>query len=568
MDQIKEILRQAIKYRFWIAVGISAILPMVAYFMGSGPIKAKADEQTKAVEGANSGVKPYASGTIPNRQYAPLVDTKKEELSKDINNSWDKLYQRQAPLLRWPESVEQDIRAWGTKWPENVDASLVRIAIIRYFTEYQDEITKAYQVFKPFDIMEGTGVVSAPPEEALMKPTKFKLDGQDIPSLGKVWASQERLWIQRALLEVIRDVNGEAESWDKAKIKQINLLDVGTTKSQDQVSMATGIQLVEAPSLDPPGAGGEEAAPAEDAGGEEMGPMGGMMMGGPQVDTDQVFYVQTESPQFKIMPFQISFLVDQQYIPDVLIGLENSPMAIQVSEFSMARPASRVIKPVKGENMNWGEMSMFGGGMMPGAPGSAGFGGMMPGMMMSMPGMMPGEMGMGGGGAAAVRKGVDARDKDRAKARKEAMEKMKKRMATTIHDPYFNIVELTVYGQARFYNAPPPPEAAEPSQAAEEGAEAADPNADPNATEMPKAEDASATPTPKAEGDAAPQPDATTPAPEPTPGTDAAAKPEPSPAPDAETSKGAETPAKDEPAKPDAGETPAKDEPAEAPKAQ
>ena len=54
MDQLKEYLRQAIKYRFWIAVGISALLPAIAYAVGSGPVKQKAAERTTAIKQADS----------------------------------------------------------------------------------------------------------------------------------------------------------------------------------------------------------------------------------------------------------------------------------------------------------------------------------------------------------------------------------------------------------------------------------------------------------------------------------------------------------------------------------
>lgn len=506
MDQIKEFLRQAIKYRFWIAVVISALLPMIAYAVGSDPIKKKAAEQTELIKGAKSGVEKYASGVVPNDQYKPIVNEQTAVLGKDVNASWSKLYERQAPLLTWPEVVEKEFQEWGNKWPENVDASTVSVAIINYANVYPKQVSEVYKIFRPFDIMEGTGVVSAPLEPVLLKPATLEVKGSVLPTLGKVWAAQERLWIQRSLLEVINEVNKNAKDWDTAKIKQINLLDVGTTTSQDQISMAKGVQLAEAPPLDPPGTESAEAAPAADAGmGAEAGMMmPGMMGGGGQQKLDAVYYIQTESVQYKIMPFQISVLLDQNYLQEYLVALENSPMAIQISEFALAKPATRVVKPVKGNEMMWGG-DMYGSGMMPGMmPGSmsgmTGFGGsMMPGMMPGM-GMGSGMgMGMGMGMGGVAKKGIDARTKDRQKTRQEELEKAKKTQAVTIHDPYYNIIEVTVYGQARFYNAPPPPEAAEPSMSADGEAAPADPNAAPG--ETPKTEDAPKTEegTPKAE---------------------------------------------------------------------
>ena len=36
-EQVKEVLRQLIKHRFWIAIGFASLFAVIAYFMGSGP---------------------------------------------------------------------------------------------------------------------------------------------------------------------------------------------------------------------------------------------------------------------------------------------------------------------------------------------------------------------------------------------------------------------------------------------------------------------------------------------------------------------------------------------------
>ena len=46
VEQLKEFLRQCIKYRFWISVSVAALFAIIAYFLGAGPVQAKADKQT------------------------------------------------------------------------------------------------------------------------------------------------------------------------------------------------------------------------------------------------------------------------------------------------------------------------------------------------------------------------------------------------------------------------------------------------------------------------------------------------------------------------------------------
>src|SRR4051794_16831402 len=113
MDQVKEFLRQCIRYRFWISLGVAALFSIIAYFVGSGPVQAKATQETTAITSAEKDVKQYTAPNIPNGQYKPIVDEKTAVLSKDVTKAWKLLYSRQAPLLTWPETVQERFRKWG-----------------------------------------------------------------------------------------------------------------------------------------------------------------------------------------------------------------------------------------------------------------------------------------------------------------------------------------------------------------------------------------------------------------------------------------------------------------------
>ncbi len=102
MDQLKEFLRQCIKYRFWISVGVAALFSTIAYFLGAGPVQAKANKEAAAIKQAADGVKPFTVAGIPNAQYKPIVDEKTEIVTKDVNTAWKQLYNRQAPCSHGP----------------------------------------------------------------------------------------------------------------------------------------------------------------------------------------------------------------------------------------------------------------------------------------------------------------------------------------------------------------------------------------------------------------------------------------------------------------------------------
>jgi len=341
----------------------------------------------------------------------------------------------------------------------------------------------------------------------LLHPFPFTIENP--PELGKVWAAQERLWTQRTILEVIAKVNKDAEDWSTATIKQINLLEVGNGLAQDQKSIAKGETLNEAPAITNPAA----PPPPTPEGGTDPNNPGAAAM--PTANVDSVFYIKNDSTQFKVMPVMMTVLVDQNHIQDFLVALENSPMTIQARDFELAKPSARVTKPEKGQSMGGfamggmmgerGGMGMMMGRMMGGQMrGMTGFGGGMANMMrgrmnremmgagnpmMGMMGRMGGMGGMGGMMPGADHKGVDKRSENRAKKFQEEKEAVEKTTQSSLHDPYYTIVEVKVYGQAKFFNPPPTETPEEPSQS--ENADGETPKADADAkakADEPKAE--------------------------------------------------------------------------------
>lgn len=523
MDQLKVAVKQCVKYRFWIAFGISILLPLIAYFVGSGTINAETTKREAEITGAKNEIGKYTAGGIVNAQYQPLAAAKKAVLTQDVDATWRKLFATQEPLLKWPEEVQPRFRAWGRKYPADVDKSQITSTLIDYTILYPEFVEKIYKVFKPFNFEDGTGIVVAPVSAALLTPAPFRQD--EPPDLSKVWAEQERLWVVTALLDVIAKVNDSvgAKDWDGAIVKEIRFLEVGSPSDQDQKSIAKGDVLVPADTLSPDGTTAAAAPPPSPTPGSEGG--GSVMNGGPGLGSNsrEVFYLPTISPQYKSLPIKMTVLVEQAKLPNYLVGLENSPMAIQVAEIEVAKPVSPVMKPAYGERASFGN-SMMGMGSDAGGRGEEKMRGGGSGMMgramgggmaansargasgggNGMEEMMRGQRGGGGigGPAAKPKSGTDNRNtnasKDRKDAEKREKDAAKARAEAKKVDQYFNVVEVTVYGQARFYLSPPPAPQSEASAAPAAPATEA-PKVESPTLEAPKAEP------PKAE---APKPNA------------------------------------------------------------
>jgi hypothetical protein len=500
-EQAKEFLRQVIRYRFWISISVAALFAVIAYLVGSGPIRTSADTERKKIKDAEKEVELYRSPTIPTKDYMPIVDGKTKVLDQDVNSAWRTLFDRQAPLLTWPSTVQERFRAWGPKWPEKVNPRQVELAIVDYIEAYPAYVTMVYETCNPFNYESGKGIVTTSGQDELLRPTKF--DVEHPPDLGKVWAAQERLWIQRTLMEVVAEVNKNAKTWDEATIRQIVELDVGNPTAQDQRSLAKNEQLLEAegiyaPGETPPADGGTGAAAgvtASSPGGKGglMGNLSGGAMGGlgGAAASENVFYVKSDSDKYKVMPILMSVLIDQDHLQDFLIELENSPMWIQVKDFELQRPTTRVVKPEKGEESGAGLMGMMGSmrqmAGMGGMGGMTGMGGqaqmqqqaqmaarMQQQMMSSMSSMADMSRGGGMGGAAPEqKKGKSTKGVDFAKEREKKEKAAAEAQGPKFFDPYFNIVLVRVYGQARFFKPPPEAPAVEPSPGDVAGAPAA-----------------------------------------------------------------------------------------------
>jgi hypothetical protein len=537
MDQLKEYLRQAVKYRFWIAIGIACLLPIIAKFVGTGALAAAEKDQVTKIKGAKEGAKKYTTGIVENGPWKDQVVEKTDLLAKDVQASHEKLYGKQEPILDWPKAVVSTIAAWGEKYPTEWDVQKVNDEIQTYTEVYDAYVDTVYQTFKPFDLKTGTGIVAAPPKELLLQPMIFKEEVR--PSLTEVWSAQRKLWIERTLFDVIAKVNAKAKDWDSAPIKQIVMMEVANGFALDQKTAAKPDELIDAPGIagDPSAAPPpDKAAPAADVGGRFSAGIAASKTaagaGAGAGASDSAQFVKSPNPeQYYIVPVALSVYIEQDRIPDLLVAFRNSPMTIRVLDFEMRRPRSAVKKPKKGEESESFAGAMAGGrgrAIMGGFAGSDETGG---GAMASMSNMNSGQDAYkrqmartkGGGvmnpgvvGKTTVKTREGGKDVKAENAKKIADKNRKgtdkdKKDATktdeepemTLSNPYFNVVQVTIRGQARFYKAPKKAATPEPNPSAKapETAKAEAPKADAAKAEAPKA-DAAKAEAPKADAEA------------------------------------------------------------------
>ena len=310
---------------------------------------------------------------------------------------------------------------------------------------YQDYIEQVYQSFHPFNPEDGSGIVAAAPKEALLQPPVFNV--QPPPTLKQIWDVQERLWLQRSLLEVIAAVNADAKDWESASIKQISRLDVATPTALDQFSAVKAVKLeqpteiVQEGSPPPPPPDPKAAKPQDGA------------------DASSIVFTQGAGGQYRLFPVALEVLMEQDKIQDLLAALKNSPMAIDVKELQWTRPPGPVVKPVKAEAGNaanvLAQYRMNPGTIPPPGGGRGRTELLVQSYTMGMPRMGPG----GAAPAAPKATGTDVRgrlqERERMeRAKKEGVAGAEEEGKPEAPNPYLNVVQVTLYGQARFYTKP------------------------------------------------------------------------------------------------------------------
>ena len=169
-----------------------------------GRLGTLAETKTTGDQDGPEGAQSYASGHAVNGQYKEYTQTKIEMIEEDVNDAHRRLYDRQAPLLDWPDEVEAEITTWGREIPEGVPENQIQEVAYVYTDVYDDYAEQVYETFDPWDPATGEGIVVAPPMEALLAlPTFNQTTFGGLPSLAKIWQFQENLWVRESILEVI-----------------------------------------------------------------------------------------------------------------------------------------------------------------------------------------------------------------------------------------------------------------------------------------------------------------------------------------------------------------------------
>jgi hypothetical protein len=375
MDQLRVIMRVIWQQRFWVLIVLAPLIAVVCWSMASGKLQAAFSANKSTIDGHFTSMSSITNEPVHGNDD---VNAKEREeavkISKSVRSLWKRLYDSQREqVLSWPAVLGEDFieEIDKKKFLDRISPS-ARRRYLDYINNRFDALVEIVDAKKlelgpggggmmPGMGLEGGGfnpgmeigatgpgvekdyLVDWLDQGELRQELDF---GGSTPSYQKVWVTQENLWVYETLLNVIKNTNtarGATRAAENAAIRVIMNLDVGQ-EAADAMNEKGNIIMPAA------AAGGEitgEVEPGDMGGVMEYNPLAGEMGDPAQADAQLLnrrYVDQTGAPitdvaadataslgvEYRRLPVRMSLLMDQRWIPRVLVECANASLPIEV----------------------------------------------------------------------------------------------------------------------------------------------------------------------------------------------------------------------------------------------
>ena len=271
MDQVKKFFAGAVKHGFWIGSATILLGSFVVWFLSTSSLKEELDQRTSKINGDVNKVRqvrgevPTAPNPISHAEMERLIEARTDE----VVDAWTRMYDRQRKILTWPRKELRDdfVAEFENKIPieeyidfPTLEQDEVDPSIRTRYQFYIDQILPGLAEIagakwtadfdnsglNKFSELSATGVNARPEidvtgldedvplvhwstgSQSAVLSDLFPWRGSR-PTTLEVYYSQENIWILKQLLQVVADVNGDAELPFQAKIREIRQLAIGSS---------------------------------------------------------------------------------------------------------------------------------------------------------------------------------------------------------------------------------------------------------------------------------------------------------------------------------------------------
>ncbi|RIK79560.1 MAG: hypothetical protein DCC67_10340 [Planctomycetota bacterium] len=390
--------------RFWVLSVVGTLAAVICWTMAASKLDAEFTANTATIKGKFGEISTIQQKSVHGNEAVNAMErAEADKIAKAVRDLWQRLYDYQREsVLKWPEELGKDF----VQYIETLkfDAPIEAKWRDRYLNYIKTQFDALVEIVDAQKMRDDTAAMGGPGEgrggEGYMPPmgldpsmpaedftvvwadqgkVRQKLTLPSQVTSRQIWVTQEDLWVYRTLLGVIHNTNAEKKATriDNAAIKVIQSLEVGPEAAAAMA--AESVILMPAGTADG-GEGGIEALGGEAL---RMGRPGGEGYGDPSLGAESIDatllmnrYVNEEGKpitdgattptgEYRRLPVRMVLMMDQKWIPRVLIECANAALPIEVQRLKINAAKSGVDKTGQAFDM-------------PGAPsGGGGVGGSM-----------------------------------------------------------------------------------------------------------------------------------------------------------------------------------------------
>lgn len=354
--------------RFWVLIVLSPLIALICWSMASGKLQAAFTANKGTINGHFTAMQSISSEPIHGNEG--VIAKEREEavkISKSVRELWKQLYDSQREsVLSWPAVLGDDFveEIEKKKFLDPIRPK-ERSRYLNYIKNRFDALVAIVDA-KKMELAPGMGGLEGLGPEAGLSPEmgldpnapgmpknylvdwldqgelRQKLDFEGVePSSRKVWVTQEDLWVYETLLNVIKNTNdarGATRAAENAAIRVIVNLDVGQEAADAMNEKGNIIMPAAAP-------GGDVMLESSPDMALESGSMYSEgVPGDPAMMDTQLLARRYVDPagvpiadaaaglgvEYRRLPVRMSLLMDQRWIPRVLVECANAPLPIEV----------------------------------------------------------------------------------------------------------------------------------------------------------------------------------------------------------------------------------------------
>lgn len=319
MDQVRQYLKVAAKYHFWILCAIVALLTLGTWYTTSASLSKQFQDNKGKITAADGQITTILSKTEhPNPNFHQQMDLITNKYKDNLRVLWEKQYLEQGKNLRWPEQVIDDrgfitqrglthefveqvepLRPIETTVPydpanksldklkDNFKAEYVNYVKTIALPRLAEIVGAVWEPsldtgagnagggerFGPGTSLEPTGpkeiVTWNAENQAFLQDTRFdwKKEVGGRPSTLQILYAQEDLWVLETIAKIIAKTNEGADAPHNAVVKRIEYLKLG----RDAVGFSG--EVLKLAALAGPGPGGPTAPGGPNAPGQPLTPL-------------------------------------------------------------------------------------------------------------------------------------------------------------------------------------------------------------------------------------------------------------------------------------------------------